>query len=202
MGTDGAGCYHDIAGAASASNNNHIFRTGGTNSSYSVTERMRITSGGNLLVGTTTAGTDFTRISCTTATQNVMGLVSSDDASGAGYIQFRNSATTSIGSITRITTTNAVAYNTTSDYRLKEDLQQIKGLEKLSAIKVYDFKWKDNDYRMDGVIAHELQQVIPYAVHGVKDGKEMQQVDYSKIVPVLIKAIQEQQLQIEQLKNK
>ena len=55
---------------------------------------------------------------------------------------------------------------------------------------------------MDGVIAHELQEVLPYAVQGIKNGKEMQSVDYSKIVPVLIKAIQEQQTQIEQLKNK
>jgi hypothetical protein len=54
---------------------------------------------------------------------------------------------------------------------------------------------------MYGVMAHELQEVIPYAVLGEKDAEEMQQVDYSKIVPVLIKAIQEQQAQIEQLKQ-
>jgi hypothetical protein len=169
---------------------------------FGSSESMRITSGGNLLVGTTTAGTDFTRISCTTATQNVMGLVSSDDSSGAGYIQFRNSATTSIGSIARVGTTNAVAFNVTSDYRLKEDLREIKGLEKISAIKVYDFKWKADGSRMDGVIAHELQSVINYAVTGVKDGKEMQQVDYSKIVPVLIKSIQELKQELDTLKNK
>ena len=54
---------------------------------------------------------------------------------------------------------------------------------------------------MNGVLAHELQEVVPYAVVGEKDAKEMQGVDYSKIVPVLIKAIQEQQAQIEELKT-
>jgi hypothetical protein len=44
---------------------------------------------------------------------------------------------------------------------------------------------------MDGVLAHELQEVLPYAVNGVKDGEQMQGVDYSKIVPVMVKAIQE-----------
>jgi hypothetical protein len=165
-------------------------------------EKMRITSGGNVLIGTTSAGTDFTRTACATSTQNVMGLVSTDDSSGAGFIAFRNSATTFIGGIARVGTTNAVAFNTTSDYRLKEDLQEIKGLEKVCAIKVYDFKWKDNEFRMDGVLAHELAEIIPFAVHGEKDAEEMQSVDYSKIVPVLVKAIQELKQEIDTLKNK
>jgi hypothetical protein len=55
---------------------------------------------------------------------------------------------------------------------------------------------------MDGVIAHELQEVLPYAVQGEKDGKDMQGVDYSKIVPILVKAIQELKAEIDELKNK
>jgi hypothetical protein len=55
---------------------------------------------------------------------------------------------------------------------------------------------------MDGVIAHELQEVLPYAVTGVKDGEDMQGVDYSKIVPVLVKAIQELSAEINLLKQK
>jgi hypothetical protein len=158
--------------------------------------------GGNVLIGTTTAGTDFTRIASATGSANCLGLVSTDDASDGGYIFFRNSATNGIGNISRVGTTNAVAYNTTSDYRLKEDLKEINGLEKLSAIKVYDFKWKDNIARMDGVLAHELQEIIPYAVTGEKDAKEMQSVDYSKLVPVLVKAIQELTEKVKQLENK
>jgi hypothetical protein len=101
----------------------------------------------------------------------------------------------------------ATFFNATSDYRLKEDLQEVKGLEKVQAMKVYDYKWKADESRMDGVLAHELAEVLPYAVTGEKDdldengNDKMQSVDYSKIVPVLIKAIQEQQEQIDSLKN-
>jgi hypothetical protein len=61
---------------------------------------------------------------------------------------------------------------------------------------------------MNGVLAHELQEVIPYAVGGEKDGVDMngemiiQGVDYSKLVPVLVKAIQEQQTLITALQEK
>ena len=55
---------------------------------------------------------------------------------------------------------------------------------------------------MDGVLAHELQEVLPYAVSGLKDGETMQGVDYSKIVPVMLKAIQELSAEITILKNK
>ena len=55
---------------------------------------------------------------------------------------------------------------------------------------------------MDGVIAHELQEILPYAVFGEKDGKQIQQVDYSKIVPVLVQAIKELNAKLQLLKAK
>jgi hypothetical protein len=55
---------------------------------------------------------------------------------------------------------------------------------------------------MNGVIAHELQEVVPYAVTGEKDAEQMQSVDYSKLVPILVKAIQELQDKINKLENK
>jgi hypothetical protein len=55
---------------------------------------------------------------------------------------------------------------------------------------------------MDGVLAHELQQILPYAVFGIKDGEQMQQVDYSKIVPVMVQAIKELKQELDTLKNK
>ena len=85
---------------------------------------------------------------------------------------------------------------------------------------MYDFKWKSDNSRSYGVLAHELQEIIPQAVTGEKDGmttqkvtneegkevdKEVinpQNVDYSKIVPVLLKSIQEQQEIIEDLKKR
>jgi len=96
---------------------------------------------------------------------------------------------------------SSTSYNTTSDYRLKEDLQELKGLDKVLAIKTYNYKWKNSELRTDGVLAHELEEVLPYAVNGEKDGAEMQGVDYSKLVPILVKAIQEQQAQIDELKQ-
>jgi hypothetical protein len=201
VGYIGNGVGAITGGAASdfgiaAATGNLLFATNG------VGEKMRITSGGKVLIGTTDGGTDFSRIATTTTGQNIFGLVSTDNSSGPAFIAFRKADTSAIGSITRIGTTDAVAFNTTSDYRLKEDLKEIKGLEKVSAIKVYDFKWKNNQDRMDGVIAHELAEVLPYAVHGEKDAEEMQSVDYSKLVPIMVKAIQELKLEIEQLKNK
>jgi hypothetical protein len=78
----------------------------------------------------------------------------------------------------------------------------------VSKIPVYDFKWKTYEDRSYGVMAHELQEVLPEAVSGKKDALnnegeiEPQQVDYSKIVPLLIKSIQELKAEIEILKNK
>jgi hypothetical protein len=178
----------------------------GFNTGASNTERMRITSGGNVFVGCTSipgAGTLLTGVSLgaegfITAQRNAATLGFFGRSNDGELFAFYRGAT-QVGniSVTSVLTT----YNTTSDYRLKEDLQEFNGLEKLQAIKVYDYKWKSQESRMNGVLAHELAEVLPYAVHGEKDGKEMQGVDYSKVVPILIKAIQEQQIQIEELKS-
>ena len=135
------------------------------------------------------------------------GTFNSSGDTTSRYISVRRGDGTEIGAIRRNGATN-VAFETSSDYRLKEDLKEINGLDKVSQIKVYDFQWKDTTDRMDGVLAHELQEVIPYAVSGVKDetngeGKpQYQGVDYSKLVPTLIKAVQELKAEIDELKNK
>jgi hypothetical protein len=91
---------------------------------------------------------------------------------------------------------------TTSDYRTKEDLKSFEALPMVQSMKLYDFRWIELQERMHGVIAHELQEIVPYAVIGEKDSESMQGVDYSKLVPIMLKAIQEQQAQIEELSNK
>ena len=91
---------------------------------------------------------------------------------------------------------------TTSDYRAKEDLKSFEALPMVQAMKLYDFRWIELQNRMHGVLAHELQDIVPYAVMGEKDGDRMQGVDYSKLVPIMLKAIQELQAQITELKNK
>ena len=171
-------------------------------------ERMRITSGGDLRVGTTTepgAGSSTTGASLGNsgfiiaqrngATVGYFGRGTNDGELFAFY-----RSTTQVGSIS--VTTVMTSYNVTSDYRLKEDLKPINGLDIVNKIKVYDYKWKADNSRMDGVLAHELQEVLPYAVTGVKDGEQMQSVDYSKIVPVMVQAIKELKAELDTLKNK
>jgi hypothetical protein len=166
-------------------------------------ERMRITSGGQIAMNqSTTYGAETLEITGLISGSAQYGiLMSGNPASYTNYaMRFHYTGVAVVGSITFNTT--STAYNTSSDYRLKQDLKDFSGLDLVSKLKAYDYEWKADKTRSYGVIAHELQSVINYAVTGVKDGKEMQGVDYSKIVPVLIKAIQEQQAQIEQLKNK
>jgi len=121
------------------------------------------------------------------------------NTSGGVQVAFLNSNVTLVGQIT--TTATSTGYATSSDYRLKEDLQDFKGLDMVSKIPVYDFKWKTDESRSYGVVAHELQEVLPDAVSGEKDAEEMQGVDYSKIVPLLVKSIQELKAEIEILKT-
>jgi hypothetical protein len=123
-----------------------------------------------------------------------------------GFVAIFRRSTTTVGSIS--VNGSATAFNTSSDYRLKEDLKQYNGLDLVSKIKTYDFAWKNDKSRNYGVIAHEVADVIPYVVIGEKDAINEdgtilpQGVDYSKIVPILVKAIQELQQQINELENK
>jgi hypothetical protein len=167
--------YTDLTTIAS----NIMFQAGGS-------ERMRITNGGEVLINmtTTTTSGSGTMLSQGSAFANVRLFGTGSHT----FAQFFLSGT-QIGSITGSGSTTS--YNTSSDYRLKQDLKDFNGLDLVSKLKAYDYEWKSDKTRSYGVIAHELQSVINYAVTGVKDGKEMQGVDYSKIVPVLIKAIQE-----------
>lgn len=94
-----------------------------------------------------------------------------------------------------------------SDYRLKEDLSEFNAIELVNKVSVYDFAWKNDNGREIGVMAHELQQAFPYLVSGHKDEVDsngqpvIQRVNYAKLVPVLLKAIQEQQLQLKELQE-
>jgi len=103
---------------------------------------------------------------------------------------------------------SSVNYGSNSDYRLKTDLKNYNGLDLVNKIKTYDYAWKKDSSRMYGVMAHELQSVLPYAVSGIKDAVDAdgkiipQAVDYSKLTPILIKAIQEQDIKIKEQERK
>ena len=99
-------------------------------------------------------------------------------------------------------------YNITSDYRLKEDLKDISNATaRTLALNPVNFQWIGSTVRVDGFIAHELADTIPEAVVGEKDavsedGKpEYQGIDQSKIIPLLVKTIQELEARITELES-
>lgn len=163
-------------------------------------EKMRITSGGVVLVNTTSLISNDAKMEIKGDSSNYC-LYLNAPVIYAGVYRFQRfyANGSAVGDIT--SNGSSTSYNTTSDYRLKQDLKPINGLDLVSQIKVYDYEWKSDQTRSYGVLAHELQEVIPQAVNGEKDGEQMQGVDYSKLVPILVQAIQEQQKQIEELKT-
>ena len=197
-------------GAEVGTANTAIIRTGST-------ERMRITSGGDLLVGLT---------SIADATSRNFGNAFSGSSAypnwtswGSGSHQhaaFRN-GTSQVGSIS--TTSTATAYNTSSDYRLKENVVDLTGaLDRVDQLEPKRFNFiADEDTTVDGFLAHEVQDIVPEAVTGEKDATEeyevspevlddegnvveeavmgtrdvYQGIDQSKLVPLLVGAIKE-----------
>ena len=172
-----------------------------TNLSGTTSERMRITSEGYILLGTQGLpdGTSVYGSAFIPSSVNRTILSQASSSTAASTLQVYRNPNGMVGSISM--TNSTTAYNTTSDYRLKEDLQGFAGLDMVSKIPVYDFKWKLDESRSYGVMAHELQEVLPDAVSGEKDAEEMQGVDYSKIVPLLVKSIQELKAEVDKLKQ-
>ena len=100
-----------------------------------------------------------------------------------------------------------MVYGGTSDYRLKKNVTPIENaLTKISALNPINFDWIESGENHDGFLAHEAQTVVPYAVTGVKDevatdenspeektnGEPLyQMMEYGKLTPLLVKAIQE-----------
>jgi hypothetical protein len=173
------------------------------------TPQMTITGGGDVLVGTT-SDTFFNGSALGVGFFGTNGFIAASRTGGPSAIFNRYTSTgdlvifryagTSVGSVS--VTGSLTSYNVTSDYRLKQDFKSVNGLDIVNKIKVYDYEWKSDKTRMDGVLAHELAEVLPYAVTGVKDGEQMQSVDYSKIVPVMVQAIKELKAELDTLKNK
>ena len=166
------------------------------NASTTIAERMRIDSSGNLLVGTTSNGRTDSNGTAIDPTGIVYQNHITGTASGSFYTRF-SLAGTQIGSISQSGTT-AVAYNTSSDYRLKENIAPMTGaLAKVTQLKPVTYKWKEDGSDGEGFIAHELAEVKPDCVTGEKDAVDEngdikpQGIDTSFLVATLTAAIQE-----------
>jgi len=125
----------------------------------------------------------------------------SGSSSGAVFMDFRYSQA-NIGKITQ-NGTSQVLYVTTSDSRLKENIADADDAgSKIDAIQVRKYDWKvDGSHQKYGMIAQELLEVAPEAVSVSEDPDEMMGVDYSKLVPMLIKEIQSLRLRVADLES-
>lgn len=130
--------------------------------------------------------------------------------SGTSYIfEFtHHSNNASVGSV--VTSTTATAFNTSSDYRLKENVTPVAdGITRLQQLKPSRFNFKvEPGVTVDGFLAHEAAEVVPECVTGTKDAVDddgnpiYQGIDQSKLVPLLTAALQEAIGRIESLEAK
>ena len=197
-----------VGGISSVTNIPLTFYTadGGSNN-----ERMRIDHNGHIALSpngidpSSTGGITIRQSSPATA-----GPVMSFNTIPAnqGFTEFRSSGT-QIGSIGKSGTTG-VSYYSASDYRLKENESLIiDGITRLKILKPYRFNWKaDASTKVDGFFAHEVTPAVPEAITGEKDAVDsnndpiIQQIDQSKLIPLLTAALQEAIAKIEALETK
>ena len=182
------------------------------NTDTSFAERMRILANGVLLFHTTSQGgisNGTSNIACGSLGSGQLVLATNDDipiilnrANGSGtMLAIRNNGS-NVGSITQ--NGSSTSFNTSSDYRLKENVDYTwdatTRLKQLKPVR-FNFIADDSNTTLDGFLAHEVSSIVPGAVHGEKDDMEMQQLDHSKLVPLLVKTIQELEARIATLEG-
>jgi hypothetical protein len=181
----------EVGKIAFLTGNNMVMETGGT-------ERMRIDSSGNVRIGTTTAlagaGEKFSINENSTGFAQFM-VQNNNSGYGLGIlgqnsVYFYATAGGVVGTISNNGTTTT--YATTSDSRLKTNVvDAVDAATLIDSIKVRSFDWiSNNSHQRYGMVAQELAEVVPEAVHTPANPEEMMAVDYSKLVPLLVKEIQ------------
>jgi hypothetical protein len=187
------------------------------------TGRMTVDSSGDIYIGKGSGGQNIAGIKLEGSSGTI--LATRNQAVAAIFTRQNNegevvrfmSNTTTVGTVS-ISGSN-VAYNTSSDYRLKENFDyDFDATTRLKQLKPARFSWKADETNtlVDGFIAHEVETVIPEAVYGIKDATETytddngdeqtriipQGIDQAKIVPLLTKALQEAITKIETLEDR
>tara|TARA_R100001163_G_scaffold4453_1_gene5825 strand:+ start:70 stop:1794 length:1725 start_codon:yes stop_codon:yes gene_type:complete len=187
-------------------------------------ERMRIDSSGRTLIGTTSNGSYSAKLrvggiiegSGLRVTSNANLFLNAGNFGSPGIelrsytsfsssyaqpiMKFANSTGTEYGSIKILGA--ATQYNTSSDERLKENIRDADDAgDKIDAIKIRQFDWIEGEHQDYGVIAQELLPVAPEAVSKGYTEDDMMSVDYSKLVPTLIKEIQSLRKRVEELEK-
>ena len=176
------------------------------------TERMRIRSGGTIGMGASTTANArlFVNPNVDGSTQRGITISGRRDVYDVIAINFVHATTNASAGSIQFTSTAAVQYNTTSDYRLKQDIVTLTdSITKLKQLNPVHFKWKDSpSVETDGFLAHEVQTIVPSAITGEKDALdkdgniEPQQIDIGKLTPLLTSALQEAIAKIETLETK
>jgi hypothetical protein len=190
---------YEMTGANAGSTHSWSVSAGGTaGNAISFTQAMTLTSGGKLLVNTTDNGyPSFFLVQQATSADECASFWNSATSGDNNIIKFYTDAGQGRGSITYNRSGGLTAYNTTSDYRAKDILGPVANPgATIDALKVYIGKMKGATVERPMLVAHEAQEVAPYAVTGQKDAvnedgtPKYQQMDASTLVPLLIAEIQ------------
>jgi len=187
--------------------------------------KQTIAQGGNghrVMFNHTDTGTYNAHVSARQNSNGPYPFGAIGQSTNQGFFGFFNSGGTLVGNIAK--SGNSTQYNTSSDYRLKEDDTVISdGITRLKQLRPIRFKWKEFPEKghQDGFFAHEVSSVVPEAVNGEKDavitqeyidsGKEVQNnlgkpliqfLDNSKLVPLITAALRDAVAKIETLETK
>ena len=202
-GSDSLGMY--IEGVGSTASRRQI-RIQASNGSSTYTQLFVDGANQNVYTNSTTkvqfGGASASGVATINTRTNTWGLVVNDAVDNNALIQFRD-LNNPVGSITCSGNTST-QYNTTSDARLKQNITDANDAGPvIDAMQVRQFDWTINSEHQDyGMVAQELVFVVPSAVHQPEDPEEMMAVDYSKLVPILLKEIQSLRARVAQLEGK
>ena len=181
---------------------------------FGISPAMTLTAGGDLLVGTTTYQSKRITIdggsggavwaNCSTSANPVNVTYNTATSGDNLFEEFYTDGGVLRGTISYNRGAGQVSYNVTSDARLKDNIADAADAgNKVDALQVRQFDWKETGNHVDyGFIAQELHEVAPQAVSKPEDDEKMWSVDYSKLVPMLVKEIQSLRARVAQLESK